>query len=134
MNDAKATVSHVRIEDIIDVDAIDKPFTPGHKSGMSSMDSTGRIERKLYSALGEELDFHEEEETMAGAENQTENFPPVLQGLDLNIPAIKRKRQNTMGSERDRSPIAKVSREETDTVQLDQLSGSPRICGGVSVS
>ena len=95
------------------------------------MDSTVRIEQKLYSALGEELSFHDDEH-MAGVVNEATSVPPVLQEVDTNTPTIKRKRQNTLGDDRDRSPIAKMSREGADTM-LDQLS-SPRISGGVSVS
>ena len=42
----------------------------GHKGSVSSIDSTICIERKLYSALGEELSFHGEEDNMADVETE----------------------------------------------------------------
>ncbi|KAF1971578.1 hypothetical protein BU23DRAFT_569745 [Bimuria novae-zelandiae CBS 107.79] len=123
------TSSHAHIEDIIDVDAIDEDFKPGHKGGTSSIDSTGRIERKLYSALGEELSFHADIRPMAGVESE------AISGIDnsarIETPAAsKRKRQGTLGGERDRSPIAKMVREEIDAARLGQSSESPRMRGG----
>lgn len=131
---SNAGSSHAHIDDIIDVDAIDAAFVSGHKGGMSSIDSTGLIERKLYSALGEELSFHADEDAMAGIETGTTQGTPVLEGIDINIPAIKRKRQGTLGGERGQSPIAKMAREEVDSAQRGQSSDSPQLQGGVSVS
>ncbi|KAH7080053.1 hypothetical protein BKA63DRAFT_234153 [Paraphoma chrysanthemicola] len=66
---AAGLVAKISDVEIIDVDAIDRPPDPKpssdtskpspaksfHKAAVSSMDSTGRLEQKLYSALGEEL-------------------------------------------------------------------------------
>lgn len=129
-NTPNATLSHAHIEDIIDVDAMDGDFAPGHKGRTSSIDSTGRIERKLYSALGEELSFHGEVDAMAGVEDDKGQEMSVLEGLDVETPVIKRKRQGTLGGERDRSPIAKMAREASDDVQIVQPSDVPHVRGG----
>jgi hypothetical protein len=125
--------------EIIDIDAVDpqlntnpsldnsklSPFKPNHKPGasLSSIDSTGRLERQLFSALGEELGNFEHQMDMTGM------GPELTQALDsttahsdlggttmLNHTAsefessIKRKRQGTLGGERDRSPMTKKER------------------------
>ncbi|KAF2450690.1 hypothetical protein P171DRAFT_516518 [Karstenula rhodostoma CBS 690.94] len=116
------TSPHAHIEDIIDIDAIDDTFTPGHKGGISSIDSTSRLERKLYSALGEELSFHADAEPMPGIENEAITGATNLVDLELEAPAAKRKRRGTLGGERGRSPIAKMVREQT---KEDQVGDSP---------
>jgi hypothetical protein len=78
----------------------DKQFMPGHKV-ISSMDSTGRLERQLFSALGEELN----------------NFNEATELESFETSATKRKRQGTFGAERGRSPIAKLVREEEKEMQ-----------------
>jgi len=93
-----------------EIDA-DQQFIPGHK-GMSSMDSTDRLERQLFSALGEELN----------------NFNGATELESFDTPAAKRKRQGTFGAERDRSPIAKMVREEGKNVQ--DVVEVPRLRGG----
>jgi hypothetical protein len=125
--------------EIIDVDAIDpqlntnpslddsklSPFKPNHKPGasLSSIDSTGRLERQLFSALGEELGSFEHQIDTTGM------GPELAQGLggttahsDLSgttmlnhtgndfESSIKRKRQGTLGGERDPSPMTKKER------------------------
>lgn len=85
-------------------------FDPGHKSGMSSIDSTGRLERTLFSALGEELNSFAEG---MDATTHTDAMSAVLPGLeDLDTPLAKRKRQGTFGAERGPSPVPKMIREE----------------------
>jgi hypothetical protein len=126
--------SHV---EVIDVDAIDpslvtettadlaklSPFKPSHKSGMSSISSTGRLERQLYSALCEELGSFEQQMNSTGMGHE---LAQALSGngtySDLNgdtmlNPAVgefelvvKRKRQGTLGGERDKSPMKKKER------------------------
>jgi hypothetical protein len=88
-----------------------KQFLPSHK-GMSSMDSTGRLERQLFSALGEELN----------------NFNQGTELGSFEMSATKRKRQGTFGAERDRSPIAKMVREEGKDVQ--DVVEDPHLRGG----
>lgn len=100
---------------------------------MSSIDSTGCIERKLYSALGEELSFHGDD-VMADVEKETVSEIPVTHGMTIDIPIIKRKRQDTIGGERDRSPVTKLMREGSEMAQLGLPSDSPRLFGGVSVT
>jgi hypothetical protein len=92
----------------------EKQFLPGHK-GMSSIDSTVRLERQLFSALGEELNsFNENVDPTVGA---TE-----LEGLET--PATKRKRQGTFGADRGRSPAPKMIREDSeDVVEISHLRG-----------
>jgi hypothetical protein len=87
---------------------------PGHK-GVSSMDSTGRLERQLFSALGEELNsFNENMDPMEGA----------IGSDNIETPATKRKRRGTFGADRGRSPIAKMVREEADAVvEVPHLRG-----------
>lgn len=140
--------------EIIDVDAIDpklsskapltdtskpSPYKPSHKPGMSSMDSTGRLERQLFSALGEEL---------AGFEHDVDTAdmgPELSQALagstvhsDLSgstmlnpaaseyEPVVKRKRQGTFGTERDRSPLSK--KEKARQVEMEEHD-MPRLRG-----
>lgn len=114
--------------EVIDVDAIDpsltadlaklSPFKPGHKAGMSSISSTGRLEQQLYSALGEELGSFEQ---MAGNEMGPELAKALAGGshnelsgstmLDPTTGPAKRKRQGTLGGERDQSPIKKKEKQ-----------------------
>jgi len=115
--------SHTGIEDIINSDAFEKPFIPSHKSGMSSIDSTSRLEQKLFSALGEELSNFKSIDPTTGLE------AGALPSLgDFEVPIMKRKRQGTFGGDRDRSPVAKASKEETGEakhvhVELSGLGG-----------
>jgi hypothetical protein len=117
--------------EIIDVDAIDpslspdvpidttklSPYKPNHKPGMSSIDSTGRFEQNLFSALGEELASFDSRgdgtrlgpellDCTAAAADPSENtvLDPAASEFE---PAGKRKRQGTLGGERDRSPARK---------------------------
>ncbi|EOA91223.1 uncharacterized protein SETTUDRAFT_152366 [Exserohilum turcica Et28A] len=133
--------------EIIDVDAIDpsldsnmamdntklSPFKSSHKSGasVSSIDSTVRLERQLFSALGEELgsfDHHHRIDTTgmgpelaqalgggtvgAGGNPHSEvsasttTLNPAASDFE---PSIKRKRQGTLGGERDASPMSIIT-------------------------
>lgn len=100
---------------------------------MSSIDSTICIERKLYSALGEELSFHGEENHMTDAEKEAVPLTPIPQNMTIDLPVIKRKRQDTISGERDRSPATKLMKEGSETAQLGLSSDSPRLFGGMSV-
>jgi len=122
------------LAEIIDVDALDSqldpaltvdatkpvPFKSTHKHGMSSMDSTGRLEQQLFSALGEELGSFEETvdangmgpelaRAIGGGTAQSDYGGSTM--LDPSAsefePMVKRKRQGTLGGERDRSPLTK---------------------------
>ena len=119
-NASQITSPRAHIEDIIDIDAVDDTFVPGHKGGMSSIDSTCRLERKLYSALGEELSYHADADPMPGVENGAIGDETGLVDLAPGIPVTKRKRQGTLGGERDRSPIAKMVREQTNEDQVEE--------------
>lgn len=99
---------------------VDKQFVPGHK-GMSSMDSTGRLERQLFSALGEELNSFSENIDPASASR--------LEDLG-DSPVAKRKRQGTFGAERDRSPIAKMVREGSVRAQGAQKADTSHLQDG----
>ncbi|KAL5396116.1 hypothetical protein PMIN02_003477 [Paraphaeosphaeria minitans] len=124
------TPPHAHIEDIIDIDAVDDTFIPGHKGGMSSIDSTSRLERKLYSALGEELSFHADADPMPGVENEASAGETDLADIELDPQVTKRKRQGTLGGERDRSPIAKMVREQTNEDQVEESPVMPHLRGG----
>ncbi|CAI6339261.1 unnamed protein product [Periconia digitata] len=80
----------------------ERDFVPGHK-GMSSVDSTVRLERQLFSALGEELSGFNEE--------VMEDTRVMPLADDFSTPASKRKRQGTT-DDRDGSPLCKVARED----------------------
>ena len=142
--------------EIIDVDAIDptlsndppldaaklSPFMLNHKCGMSSIDSTGRLERQLFSALGEELgslDSHVDTTGMGReltrALHRT-TAPSDLSGSASLNPAAsefepvgKRKRRGTLVGERDRSPVSKREKggeadvEEFEEQNMPQLRG-----------
>ncbi|KAH7357536.1 hypothetical protein BKA66DRAFT_427779 [Pyrenochaeta sp. MPI-SDFR-AT-0127] len=120
--------------EIIDVDAIDAdhdtdrtldktelaPFKLNHKPGMSSIDSTGRLEQQLFSALGEELGSFDQQtistsvvpelrQTLGGT-----TVPSNLGGSSMLNPSAsefepttKRKRQATLNGERSQSPTSK---------------------------
>jgi len=116
--------------EVIDVDAIDpsltadlaklSPFKPSHKAGMSSVSSTGRLERQLYSALGEELGSFEQladnemgpelANALGGISHSELSGSTVL---DPIVESAKRKRQGTLGGERDQSPMKKKERQAT---------------------
>lgn len=128
--------------EVIDVDAIDahlatntaldstklSPFKPCHKTGvsLSSIDSTGRLERQLFSALGEELGSfeHHMDNTGMGPEltqaigggmahsdvSGTVMLNPTASDFE---PTIKRKRQVTLShGDRERSPMTKKEKAE----------------------
>jgi hypothetical protein len=119
---ASPTDESSKVIEIIDVDAIDaidpvldsdapldltklSSFKPSHKPAASSMDSTGRIERTLFSALGEELgtfDTHAIESHMVDT---------VLDPTASEFESVgKRKRQGTPGGDRGGSPASKKER------------------------
>jgi hypothetical protein len=126
---SNVTSPHAHIDDIIDIDAVDDTFAPRHKRAMSSIDSTSRLERKLYSALGEELSFHADADPMPGVENEEVTRGTDLVDLKFDVPATKRKRQGTLGGERDRSPMAKMVREQIDDDRCGESSGMPHLRG-----
>ena len=133
--------------EVIDIDAIDPQishdaeklpyFRPSHKPGMSSIDSTMRLERKLYSALGEELGSfdHQVDTTIMGPElaqaltgtvMQTEHTDksstsPAATDSDS---AAKRKRQGTLGGERGRSPMTKKEKSKQGEIEVENVSES----------
>ena len=143
--------------EIIDVDAIDpnlaadtiadlaklSPFEPGHKANMSSISSTGRLERQLYSALGEELGSFEQQMNMAGmgpelaqalSGTATRNERSDSAALDPTVsefePAAKRKREGAFGGERGSSPLKKKEKAQKATVEDEMLlENMPRLRG-----
>ena len=127
--------------EVIDVDAIDphlttntsldntklSPFKPCHKTGvsLSSIDSTGRLERQLFSALGEELGSFERHvdttgmgpelaQALGGAAHSDLSGSTMLNPTASDFgPMIKRKRQVTLGhGDRERSPMTKKEKAE----------------------
>jgi hypothetical protein len=143
--------------EIINVDAIDpnlaaetiadlaklSPFEPGHKANMSSISSTGRLERQLYSALGEELGSFEQQMNTAGmgpelaqalSGTATRNERSDSAALDPTVsefePAAKRKREGAFGGERGSSPMNKKDKAQKATVEdEDLLENMPRLRG-----
>jgi hypothetical protein len=136
--------------EIIDVDAIDPQmaddteklpyFRPIHKSGMSSIDSTVRLERTLYSALGEELGSfgHQIDTTNMGPELtqaltgtmvHTEHIDrsSTSSAATDSDAAVKRKRQGTLGGERGRSPMNKREKSKQTEIEIENVpeSGIP---------
>jgi hypothetical protein len=133
-------VTRAQPVEIIDVDAIDPRishateklpyFRPSHKSGMSSIDSTVRLERTLYSALGEELGSfgHQMDTTDMGPElaqaltgtmvsaEHTDRSSTSSAETDSDGVA-KRKRQGTLGGERGRSPTNKKEKSKQAEVE-----------------
>ncbi|KAF2820441.1 hypothetical protein CC86DRAFT_305264 [Ophiobolus disseminans] len=141
------------IVEIIDVDAIDptlsnderldatklSPFKPNHKAGMSSLDSTARAEQNLYCALGAEFggfDAHVNDSDMGLEVARALGAPLDLHGGQSLSPIAKefepvgkRKRQGTLGGERDRSPLSKKERGgEVDGEEVEDLD-MPRMRG-----
>ncbi|KAI8933888.1 hypothetical protein NX059_009585 [Plenodomus lindquistii] len=132
--------------EIIDVDAIGpqlaedvaidtaklSPFKATHRAGMSSVDSTRRLEQQLYNALGEELGSFEERidangmgpelaRAIGGSASQSDFGGSTLlnPSVDESEPVVKRKRQGTLGGERDRSPLTK--REKANLVEVEEV-------------
>ncbi|CAO2658145.1 Nn.00g074050.m01.CDS01 [Neocucurbitaria sp. VM-36] len=120
--------------EIIDLDAIDPslcadesqestklfPSKSTHTSGMSSIDSTVRLERQLYSALGDELgSFEQQIDTTGMGHELARALGGTVAHSDLSgstmlnpsasefEPVVKRKRRGTLGGDRDRSPQSK---------------------------
>jgi hypothetical protein len=141
--------------EVIDVDAADtsldvttadfaklSPFKPSHKSGMSSISSTGRLERQLYSALGEELGSFEQHmdtadlgpetaQALSGASDHTNlGGDTVLSSSSCGFGQAKRKRKATLGGERDKSPSKKKERARKELVEDDDIPADmPRLRG-----
>ena len=143
--------------EVIDVDAIDpnlvaeatadifklSPFKPNHKAGMSSISSTGRLERQLYSALGEELGSFEQQmnttdmgselaQALSGTGRHSDLSGSTL--LDPTVSEVeavmKRKRQGTFGGERDKSPMKKKEKARQAMVEDDDIAEDmPRLRG-----
>jgi hypothetical protein len=142
--DPDQTPRNNRLE-VIDVDAIDpsltadlaklSPFKSSHKARMSSISSTGRLERQLFSALGEELGGFEQ---LAGNEMGPELAIALGGGshselsvstmLDPIVKPAKRKRQGTLGGERDQSPMKKKERQAM-VEDVDVPDDIPRLRG-----
>ncbi|EUC30705.1 hypothetical protein COCCADRAFT_39088 [Bipolaris zeicola 26-R-13] len=148
-DDRKVISGLVEIIDIDAVDAVDpsldanpavdtsklSPFKPSHKSriSQSSIDSTGRLERQLFSALGEELGsfdhhhHHQIDTTDMGPElmhalgggtrTNSELSGSAILGLTTSNfePAVKRKRQGMLGGGSNGSPMSK--KEKVDGVE-----------------
>ncbi|KAJ4312932.1 hypothetical protein N0V94_007193 [Neodidymelliopsis sp. IMI 364377] len=141
--------------EVIDVDAADmsldvttadfaklSPFKPSHKSGMSSISSTGRLERQLYSALGEELGSFEQHIDTAGLGPETAQAlsgtsdhanlggDAVLSSTSCGFGQVKRKRKATLGGERDKSPSKKKEKARKELVEDDDIPADmPRLRG-----
>jgi hypothetical protein len=142
---SKGTPAVIEIIDVDAIDAIDPsldndiplettkptPFMPSHKLGMSSIDSTGRIERNLYSALGPRYGG------LGTQVDSTTNVEPELTpapqnssdlGADMLLnaspdgfePAAKRKRQCVSGEEVKESPVSKRERGSGDDVDAGE--------------
>lgn len=143
--------------EVIDVDAIDpdlviettadlaklSPYKPCHGTGMSSISSTGRLERQLYSALGEELgSFEQQMNTTAMGPELTQALSGTAPCIGMNSntildptvgefePVAKRKRQGTLGGERGKSPLKKKEKARLATDEDDDIpENMPRLRG-----
>lgn len=143
--------------EVIDVDAIDpslvadtttdlanlSPFKPSHKSGMSSISSTGRLEQQLYSALGEELGSFEQQmdttgmgpelaKALSGAHTHSDlcGSTTLDQPVGNFEPIGKRKRQETFGDARDKSPTKKKEKAQQAMVEDGDIPADmPRLRG-----
>ncbi|KZM19058.1 uncharacterized protein EKO05_0003732 [Ascochyta rabiei] len=146
-----------RCAEVIDVDAIDpslvagtaadmarlSPFKPSHKPGMSSVSSTGLLERQLYSALGEELGSFEQQvdtssmgpelaQALSGTMSHSDLHSTTLPDLTVGDfePVAKRKRQDTFGCERDDSPSKKKEKARQVMLEDDEVPADrPRVRG-----
>jgi len=142
------------IVEIIDVDAIDpslsndttfdatklSPFKPNHKVGTSSMDSTSRLEHHLLNALGEELHGHSEMNAAGMGPDLAQALGGSAAPLDLSAspslnptasdfePIAKRKRQGTLGGDRDRSPLSKKEKGQMEAEGVEEQD-MPRLRG-----
>jgi hypothetical protein len=133
-------VTRTQPVEVIDVDAIDPQishateklpyFRPSHKSGMSSIDSTVRLERTLYSALGEELGSfgHQVDTTNMGSElaqaltgtlvsTEHTDRSSTSSAATNSEGVAKRKRQGTLGDEQGRSPTTKKEKSKRAEVE-----------------
>jgi hypothetical protein len=133
---ATANLQHTTLDSMLNAAGQSQdPFVPGHRSGVDSLDSIGRVEKQLFSALGEELSFNHQEDatqlhdhTTQETENDSTHMAGgLLAGLsDFDDSFVqKRKRNGTFGAERGRSPIMKIAREigvsgemEVDVVKM----------------
>ena len=115
------------------------PFAPGHKANMSSISSTGRLERQLYSALGEELGSFEQQMDTAGMEPEltqalsgtaTRNERSLDPTASEFEPAAKRKREGAFGGERGSSPTKKKEKAQKMIIEDEDLpKNMPRLRG-----
>lgn len=87
-------------------------FTPGHRSGLSSME---RVESQLYSALGEELKNLEH--------NALANEGVLFDFKKFRSPQAKRKRLATLGGERGSSPDTVNLREAAEKSSKPVMRG-----------
>jgi hypothetical protein len=145
--------SRPKMVEIIDVDAIIpnlaasprkvdtrklSPCKSNHKPGMSSVDSTGRLERQLFSALGEELGGYD------APMDTTSMAPPPARGLMSSVaptdlsgsttwtvgasdPEVASKRKRQVVEEQNGSPMSKrekgVRVEEVGEQVMSRLRG-----------
>lgn len=135
------------IVEIIDVDAIDpdlstevppdatklSPYQPQHKPGMSSMDSTTRIERETRDALGVYLGAHSDidmgpelahalrESTVVEGLGASPRLEPRTSEFE---PAAKRKRE---GTEETESPVSK--REKGGNPDVEEVAEDMAMLG-----
>lgn len=142
------------LAEIIDVDALDSQVDPAvavdainptqfksmHKPGMSSIDSTSRLEQQLFSALGEELGGFEETVDVNGmgpelaraigcstTESEMSGSTILNPSAREFEPTFKRKRQGTLGGERDRSPSTKREKAGLDEAEEMREENMPRL-------
>lgn len=134
------TIPAMEIVEVIDIDAIDPSPTPNpamhtetysrtsakHKSSTSSIDSTGRIERQLFSALGEELGSFEQHVNIPSLRHDvTQAFVDSVASVPIDgstsLPSTipcelevtgKRKRKDTLRSGQHQSRMDKSDNSE----------------------
>jgi hypothetical protein len=121
--------------EIIDIDAIDPQLdstTPPlhnskHKQGMSSVDSTARIEHTLYSALGPEYSTFESVVDTADMENQLAqslgDTTPVntSPNRNANVSQSAGKRKRGLAGDKSGSPVSKREKSGVDVEEVKRV-------------
>ena len=128
---ATANHQHASLQSMLNAAEQDQDnFIPRHRSGVDSLDSIGRVEKQLFSALGEELSFNHQDETTQlhhdhksqeienDSMHMTEGLLAGLSDFD-DSPVQKRKRNGSFGAERGKSPVMKIAREKEVGGEMD---------------
>jgi hypothetical protein len=131
LSNAATTHQQTSLESMLNAEErANDPFISRHRSGAESLDSIGRVEKQLFSALGEALSFNHQEDnpqlhhnhtSQDTTDDSTQTADGLLTGLSdfENSPVQKRKRNGTFGADRGRSPVMKVARDVVLSGEMD---------------